>query len=306
MRCSSGGRPLRRAAAAASCAALPTLAAANPFLGGSADASAPIVRAPSGSGPAFLTSLQLAFRDQAAEFLSAFKDDPRPGTVAAVLAVAFLYGILHAAGPGHRKTVVFSLFVSRKAAPWEPLAAGFLSALTHAAAGIAVVLGLGLLRGIVVPLGEANRAGAYIEAGTFMALVALAAILALRKGIGMLRGRRREHGDGGRAGAFGLYGIVAVTSIVPCPGAVVMLLFALYLDLAVLGAAGVLAMSVGMGLVVSGAGYLAYFGRAGLFARLKGREGTVALVSDLMELGSYLIVLAFSLFMAWPSIAGML
>ena len=303
MRNSDRRRRAFRVLACALALAIPVAAAANPFL--TSEASAPLVRAPSSSGPAGLAELQIAFRNKTAEFLSAFKADPNPSTIAGILAVAFLYGLLHAAGPGHRKTVVFSLFISRKAAPWEPLAAGFLSALTHAATGVAVVFILGIIRGAVAPLADTDKTGAYMEAGTFIALVLLAGLLAVRKIVLMAARRGRGH-EKALSGDLGLYGIVALTSIVPCPGAVIMLLFALYLNLAAIGIAGVFAMSMGMGIVVSAAGYLAYFGRAGLFNRLKGRERTVALASDLMELGSYLIVLSFSLFMAWPFISGLL
>lgn len=298
--------PERKAAAAGLMLLALCAAAANPFLGSGQGAAAPAIRAPSSSGPASLVALQIAFRDKAADFLSAFKADPRLSTVAAVLLVAFLYGILHAAGPGHRKTVVFSLFISRKAAPWEPLAAGFLSAAVHAASGIAVVLALGLVRGMIAPLADTQSAGAYLETGTFIALIALAAALAAGKIAALVRSRGGcSHGNGAANRKLGLYGIVVVTSIVPCPGAVIMLLFALYLDLAVLGIAGVFAMSFGMGLVISVAGYLAYFGRAGLFARMKGKESLVGTVSDFMELGSYLIVLGFSLFMVWPFLSSL-
>jgi len=285
---------------------LPAAVSANPFLGSASEAPAPAVRAPSGSGPAALVALQIAFRDRAADFLSAFKKDPKASTIAAVLAIAFLYGLLHAAGPGHRKTVVFSLFVSRRAKPWEPLAAGFLAAFVHAAAGVAVVLGLGLLRGAVASLEDTSRTGAYLEAGTFLVLVVLALLLAARKLAGILR---RRGGDGEterKEGRLGLYGVVMVTSVVPCPGAVMMLLFALYLGLTAAGVAGVLAMSTGMGIVISAAGYLAYFGRVGLFSRLKGRQRTIEIAADLMELGSYLLMLAFSLFMVWPTLSGWL
>jgi ABC-type nickel/cobalt efflux system permease component RcnA len=201
--------------------------------------------------------------------------------------------------------VVFSLFIARKAAPWEPLAAGFLSAVVHAASGIAVVLAFGFLRGAVAPLADTQKTGAYLEVGTFLALILLTALLGLRKLVGMLRNSGGgDHSLGEAPEGLGLYGIVAVTSLVPCPGAVVMLLFALYLELAWLGVAGVLAMSAGMGIVISAAAYLAYFGRAGLFSQLKGKERAVRVVSDAMELGSYLIVMGFSLFMVWPALAG--
>jgi len=78
------------------------------------------------------------------------------------------------------------------------------------------------------------------------------------------------------------------------------MLFSLYLGEPLLGLLGVLAMSVGMGLVVSAAGYLAAAGREGLFLRLAGSERRIQLAADILELGSYLFILVFSLFMAWP------
>lgn len=285
-------------------------AAANPFLGSQTEAL-PATRAPS-AAPAALISAQLAFRERAAELFQSFRDRPNPAAFAGILAAAFVYGLLHAAGPGHRKTIVFSLFLARRTAPWEPLAAGFLSAGIHAGAGIAVVAVFSLLSGAAARLTETERAGAYLEGVLFTLLVAIAAVLAIRKAAAILRGQSHAHhagrgpvdeGDRLRENRASLYGIVAAASAVPCPGAVIMLLFALYLDLPLVGAAGVLAMSFGMGLVVSAAGYLAYFGRGGLFATLKQRGHLIGSISDVLELGSYCLVLAVSLWMAYPFLA---
>lgn len=68
--------------------------------------------------------------------------------------------------------------------------------------------------------------------------------------------------------------------------------------------AGLAAMSIGMGIVISAAGYIAYAGRESLFSQIKARESVIGQVSDGLEVFSYLIVLGFSLYMAWPSIAG--
>jgi ABC-type nickel/cobalt efflux system permease component RcnA len=93
--------------------------------------------------------------------------------------------------------------------------------------------------------------------------------------------------------------------MVPCPGATMLLLFALYAGLPLLGAAGVIAMSLGMGVVISSAGYLAWFGREGLFSRLKSNERTIGIAADLLEMLSYTMVLGFSLYMAWPVMAAL-
>lgn len=289
--------------------AFPRSASANPFLAAPAadggQTSVSIPASPASPTPRTLVELQLAFRDRIAAALSAIKEGSDPAALWALLGGAFVYGIFHAAGPGHRKAVVFSLFMTRRAAPWEPLAAGFLSAAVHALAGIVVVLGLGLLRGAVATLGSTSLTTAYLEGASFVALVVIAAILALLKIRSLVSGGYRSHSHGHAKGA-GLYGIVIVASLVPCPGAVMVLLFALYLGLAGLGIAGILAMSTGMGIVVSAAAYLAYFGREGLFNRLKRNENLVALASSLLELSSYLLVLAFSAFMAWPFVAAWL
>lgn len=270
---------------------------ANPFV--ASPSGEAVVTAPGSAPPKFLVDLQFAFRERIAAALNALKDGSNPAALAAFLGGAFLYGLFHAAGPGHRKTVVFSLFLARKAAPWEPLAAGFLSAAVHAAAGIAVVLILGLLSGAVASLASTSEASSYIEGGTFAALALIAAALAVLKAVSLINGgyRRHEHGE---VRAKGLYGIVVLTSLVPCPGAIIVLLFALYLNLVAIGVVGAVVMSIGMGIVISAAAYLAYFGREGLFGRLKRREGLVAKASALLELTSYLLVFIFSAYMAGP------
>ena len=294
----------------------PVSAAANPFLGGDAGSAPAPVAVSGGAGP--FAALQLAFRDRVGEALTSFKDNPAPSALVALLLGAFVYGLFHAAGPGHRKTVLFSLFLTRRAKAWEPLAAGFLSAGVHAATGIAVIAAFSLLRGAVASLAQVDGAGIYLEGFTFAALALVAALLAVRTVWGLATGRGHGHGGHSHGGhghdvhgndepeRRGLYAIAAVTSLVPCPGATMMLLFALYLDLATLGILAVLAMSAGMALVVSGAGYLAYFGREGLFLRFKEKEKAVGVISELLELGSYLFLLTFSLSAAWPFLASIL
>jgi ABC-type nickel/cobalt efflux system permease component RcnA len=213
-----------------------------------------------------------------------------------------VYGLLHAAGPGHRKTIVFSLFLARKARWWEPLATGFMSSLAHAAVGVTLVVVLSLISGAVAPLASMEGIRAWMEGLTFVILALVALLLSIRTLHRLATGRTHDHGHADESYADGrkLYAIAALASLVPCPGATMMLLFALYLDLPLLGIIGVLAMSFGMALVISAAGYLAWFGRGGLFLRLKARTRTVFLITGLLELGSYLFMLAFTVYAAAP------
>lgn len=84
------------------------------------------------------------------------------------------------------------------------------------------------------------------------------------------------------------------------------LLFALYANVAWLGIITVITMSIGMGVVISASAYLAYAGRKGVFGYLKTKERLIGLVSDVLELVSYLLLLGFSLYMAWPMLEGIM
>lgn len=299
----------RRAAAFLLAFALAAAASANPFLG-EEDEAAPAPVAATAPPPA-LSKLQFAFRDRLASAISTFKEKPSAAAVGALLAGAFVYGLLHAAGPGHRKTVVFSLFMARRAKAWEPAAAGLVAAGAHAGTAVALILVLGALRGAIAELGALDKAVLYLDGFTLAALGLVAMALAARKAIDLARGRGHDHGtrgsggEGAEDGGRGLYAIVAASSLVPCPGATMVLLFALYLDLAVLGLAAVLAMSAGMAAVTAAAGYLAFFGREGLFLRMKDGGKAVEAAASVMELGSYLFLAAFSTWAAWPFLASL-
>lgn len=293
----------RRAAAAALVFALcGTGLAANPFVS-APEGPAPLPAARAAPAPAPLVGAQLSLRERAAAAIESFGREPSAGALAALLGAAFLYGLLHASGPGHRKGVVFSLFLGRKSKPWEPLAAGALSAAAHAGAGIALVALLGLLRGAVAGLADAERWRSYLDAGTLLLVAALALVLALRKAIALLRGETHAHGA---ASGGNVYAVVLASSLVPCPGATMILIFSLYAGLAWLGVLAVLAMSLGMAIVVSAAGYLAYAGREGLFRGIKAREAALGRVSGILELLAYLFLLGFCLWTAWPSLSPLL
>ncbi len=282
---------------------------ANPFLGPAESKTPAPAAVAGGAGP--MVATQLAFRDKVAAALSAFRQsedgESNASAIAALIAGAFVYGLLHAAGPGHRKTIVFSLFLARKARWWEPLAAGFISSLAHAAVGVTLVVVLSLISGAIAPLASMEAVRAWMEGLTFVILALVALLLALRTVYRLSTGHEHDHGQPEETATNGrkLYAIAALASLIPCPGATMLLLFALYLGLPLLGILGVLSMSLGMALVISAAGYLAWFGRSGLFLRLKERKRTVSLVTGFLELGSYLIMLAFTTYAAYPFIVSL-
>lgn len=62
-----------------------------------------------------------------------------------VLSLAFALGVVHAATPGHGKSVILSYFVGYKARPWAGLVMGLKIALSHVGSALAVFVVLRLI-----------------------------------------------------------------------------------------------------------------------------------------------------------------
>jgi ABC-type nickel/cobalt efflux system permease component RcnA len=72
------------------------------------------------------------------------------------------------------------------------------------------------------------------------------------------------------------------------------------------GVLAVFAMSLGMSIPIIAAGYLAWFGRTGIFLGLRAREDRIARLSAGVEFAGYLLLLGFSLYMAQPFLLSLL
>ena len=250
--------------------------------------------------PKFLINSQLVFREKAGDILSSLKNNPSVPVLLWFLFIVFIYGFLHGAGPGHRKTVVFSLFISRSAKSWEPFAAGFLSAGLHAGTSLILIIIFKVIKQTVASFTSSELLAFYLEGWTFIALGIFAMLLIIFKIIEKhritLQSEAVVHSN------KNIYGLLFVSSLFPCPGATMILLFALSEGLLTVGILGVVAMSLGMGTIISLVGYLAMTGRESLFRWFKNREDKVKSISDKLEVTSYILVALFALWMGSPFI----
>lgn len=284
-------------------------AEANPFLSGSSGSEGAAVqpqpvRPPVLQGPGELGELQMKIRNRLAEIFVP-SGQATPALRAALLLTSLAYGFLHALGPGHRKTVVFTLFLSRKTRWWEPAAAGFLSGGAHGGMGILLILLLRMLNPLSL-LQDTENASRYLEGGTYLALALVGTVFLAGALKQLIQGGHHHHGSGdGDAetagkGSRGIYLTVLTASLFPCPGSILILLFSLSLGEVGWGILAVLFLSLGMGVTITGAALLARTGREGLFRRLKAREKGAARLGALLESGAYLFLVGFSLWMAAP------
>lgn len=283
-------RTLRRGAVLLLLLAAPLLWG-NPFLGAPEKETPQVAR----TGPALpgLTERQLAVRSRMADLLLSIRAGDSPRLVGLLWAMAFFYGVLHASGPGHRKTVVFSLYLSRRARWFEPLGLGLLLSALHAGAAVLLIL---LYRSAAGPLlsRSINATTMQMEGWAYTILLLLSLLLLA----GSLRHAFKGHHS--HQGKDRSLLAVALTGFFPCPGAVMLLIFTLTQKMLPLGILTVGIMSLGMALPISAAGYLAYCGKKGLFSVLKKKEHLLHWASVLMEAGGYAFLLFFSFLMAKP------
>ena len=182
---------------------------------------------------------------------------------------------------------------------WEPAAAGFLSAGLHAGSSIILVVIFKFILKAASVFTTASQFSFYMEGWTFVILLTFALILTVFKAVEIVRNTGTIED---LQPARNIYLVILVTSIFPCPGATMILLFALSQGMLITGILGVTAMSLGMGIVISAAGYLAMSGRKKLFSSLKRKEGKLKTYSDILELVSYTAVALFALWMGSPFI----
>ncbi len=239
-----------------------------------------------------LIQRQMELRNTLADMFSQWKNKSNLSDLRIILLISFIYGIFHALGPGHRKTVVFSVYLARKASITEPGMTGLLLALLHGGTAVVVML---VLRGITGAISaRADKISRWMEGGSYLLLIVLALVLAIRALLELVRAPDKKKGRVASLGA------VIVSGLYPCPGAILILVLALTLDMFFVGVMAVFSMSLGMSIPIILAGYLAWFGRTGLFLGLKAREDRIARLSTGIEFAGYLFLLLFSLYMALP------
>jgi ABC-type nickel/cobalt efflux system permease component RcnA len=202
----------------------------------------------------------------------------------AIAWIAFLYGVLHAVGPGHGKLVVSSLFVARDVRLRTAIGISGLVSLLQAASAIALVsvVSLVLGRGGFDVLRDSRHVelvsyGLIVLIGLAMLGGALHEIWDHRR-----RGPSPEHPAALRGAGSIPPGLVLATGATPCASAVIILLFALGQGVFLVGVAAALVMAVGMGLTVSLVGLLAIAVRRGTVRAVGASSGAVHWVKDLL------------------------
>ncbi|MGF1640504.1 MAG: nickel/cobalt transporter [Rhodospirillales bacterium] len=285
---------------------------------------------PVGQVTAFIHAQQRALYRQLAGAVRAVQFEGTMATAASLVMLSFLYGVFHAAGPGHGKAVISAYLLANERAVKRGIGLSFAASLTQAASAIVLVSAVVFaLQGLGVTTRQSLVPMSVISAALIVAIGAWmlwSSVRGLRShdtgaadaGSGHAEGAAAASaaGCGGRFAACGhahdvhpqrldeplrwgkAGAIVAAIGVRPCSGAIFVLLFANSIGFYVAGVWSTLAMALGTAITVSLLAVLTLVSKkaalrlAGDHGRWLGRiHGSLGVLGSLLVLGLGILLL---------------
>lgn len=204
----------------------------------------------------------------------------------AVMLIAFGYGVIHAAGPGHGKAVAMSYMMSRNPSVANGVLLGTLIAFFHGFSGALCVLGLHyvLKKSVTGTLATVSHITQLVS----FSLITLLGIAILVKNGWELFLKPESNlippdSDSAENKKRLLPWAMAV-GLVPCPGVVMVMLFCLSMDVLLLGVVLAVCISLGMAVTISFVVTAVVLGKTGILSvaskkRTETIEGIVGILS---------------------------
>lgn len=266
----------------------------NPFLSGGGEGSSPPVQSEY-SFWQWLSDKSAGSQRQMQRVIADGLDDMEAGSLSeglfVLLGASFLYGLVHAIGPGHRKGVLLAFFLGEGHAPIKGILAGFLLAGVHALSAILLVGGLFYLTTRPVFTSVNNAEGILMI--TTWGIILLMGIWMAVSGF-----RQSRHPD--ETGSRKRFGALILSGTVPCPGASAIMILAVSRNAFFLGTASVAAMSLGMGVLLASVGILAVLFRRRMKKMLKSSTDGSGFEKALHILsGAFMALFALFMLMGW-------
>lgn len=201
-----------------------------------------------------------------------------------LIGLAFLYGVIHAAGPGHGKIVAMSYVLSHRATILGGVLFGVCFAVIHAFSGAVGVLGLRFIiqRSVSETLASATTTTQIVSFG----LITLFGIAILVKHgyafINPAASNKEKSSD--KASRKGALAWAVTVGLVPCPAVVMVMLFCLSMDAMILGLLLAACISLGMATTISIVVIAIVLGKTGVLSVVSEKyakrvEGTIGLLS---------------------------
>ena len=240
---------------------------------------------------------QMKIKEKMTILIRQAKETGETGPLLWVLAAAFVYGMVHSAGPGHGKALALSYIVSIKPTFPRALAFGNTLAISHGMSGAALVFCVKYLleTSISGTLASVTRS---TQIASYSLIIVLGLFLFLRKLPVWKKFKpvsdTTVKDTRGTMDAKSILPAIFI-GMIPCPGVVLVVLFCLSLKLPGLGIMLAGAITLGMASTLSLVVLTAMAGKATLLAPLSRRFSFAENAGDILEALAGLILCTVSL-----------
>jgi nickel/cobalt exporter len=180
------------------------------------------------------------------------RENPWSRSFLLFLVLSFVYGVIHALGPGHGKSIVFSYFLSRPGKYVHGVLMGNLITFIHVFSAVAIVLGFYLVLK-TAGLSSFEDVRGILEKISYALLMVLGLFLIVYK-VHELKTGTLTNVQEYKAAETDFRHLVLValaTGLVPCPGAALILLFTITLDILIPGLIAMVCIALGMGVTTT-------------------------------------------------------
>jgi len=165
-----------------------------------------------------------------------------------VLGISFLYGLIHAAGPGHGKALVALYFTSNESDYKKAFKMGYMISIIHAFSALLFTFGIYF---ILKTMFRKN----FDEFSNIAILISAVMIISVGLYLIYEAYAHKKHKDKRvKKSSKSELAVAFSAGVVPCPGVMTIVLFCVALGQFTLGVFAAIAMSIGMGFTISLAG----------------------------------------------------
>ena len=204
-----------------------------------------------------LIKLQQGLNKDIAMKIKELKQRQDPLLLFSLLVMSFIYGIVHAIGPGHGKSIISSWIIAQQRNLSTVIFVSGLAAAAHALSATLIVGGTYVFLGKFVTV-STQKLNAYLQIAAALLVIGIGLAMLFR----LFHGRFNQNRSDLRQESGRLWGRPAVVAlsigVVPCPVTSVVLIFCLTLGLIWQGLLLVLSFAAGMGISLATIAFLVW------------------------------------------------
>lgn len=199
-----------------------------------------------------LVEIQSGLNEIISDSKGEYRETGKVGKLFFILLIAFVYGVIHALGPGHGKLFTLSYFMTEQAKPVKGLSLGVMIAFMHALSAILLIVAFKFIFNIVYSQ-ESPHYFKILRMISFSIIVALALFLLIKT----IREKRRSNEEAvPRIVDKTAVAMALSIGMIPCEGAILLLFLFLNVGMFGFGIISVLFMAMGMALSISAVGLI--------------------------------------------------